>query len=67
MLVHYIVNVPTSKQNISIFKFLKKNDAISFFEYLNSLNYDESTYILSLKSKFKKLHCFNLMNSKKCI
>jgi hypothetical protein len=33
------------------FKDLKENDDISFFKYLNSLNLDESTYILSLKSK----------------
>jgi hypothetical protein len=31
----------TSKQNISIFKNFKKNDDISFSEYLNYLNLDE--------------------------
>jgi len=31
-------------------KDLKENDDISFFEYLNSLNLDENTYILSLIS-----------------
>jgi len=37
-----------------IFQFLKdlkENDDISFFEYLNFLNLDESTYILSLINK----------------
>jgi hypothetical protein len=39
-------------------KDLKENDDISFFEYPNSLNLGENTYILSLRSKFKKLHIF---------
>jgi len=44
-----------------IFQSLKdflKNDDISFFEYLNSLNLDENTYILSLRNKLTKLHNF---------
>jgi hypothetical protein len=48
----------TSKQNILIFKDLKENDDISFFEYLNSLNLDGSTYILSLRSKLTKSYIF---------
>jgi hypothetical protein len=48
----------TSKQNISIFKYIFLNDDISFSEYLNSLNLDENTYILSLRSKLTKPHIF---------
>jgi hypothetical protein len=39
-----------SPKSISILKYLE-NENISFIEYLNSLNLDESTYILNLKSK----------------
>ncbi len=37
-------------------KYLEENDDISVFEYLNSLNLDENTYILNLRSKLTKLH-----------
>ncbi len=37
---------------------LKENDDISFFEYLNSLSLNESTYILSLKNELTKSHIF---------
>jgi hypothetical protein len=39
-------------------KDLKENDDISFYEYLNSLHLDESTYILILRSKLTKLQIF---------
>ncbi len=37
-------------------KYLKENDDISCSEYINYLHLDESTYILSLRSKLTKLH-----------
>jgi hypothetical protein len=40
--------------NILIFK--NKNEAISFSKCLNSLNINENTYILSLKSKLMNPH-----------
>jgi hypothetical protein len=43
---------------MSILKRFKKNDDILFFEYLNYLNMNENTYILSLRSKLTKLHIF---------
>jgi hypothetical protein len=49
-----------------IFQYLKdlfKNDDIPFSEYLNFLNLDESTYILSLRNKLTKLHIFLKMNT----
>ncbi len=59
-------NYPFSQQYLQtqidkIFQSLKDfflNDDISFFEYLNSLNLDESTYILSFRSKLTKRHIF---------
>jgi hypothetical protein len=39
-------------------KILKENEDMSFLKILNSLNLDESTYILSLKSKLIELHIF---------
>jgi hypothetical protein len=55
-------NYPFSQQYLqtqanTIFQYLKdlkENDDISFFEYLNSLNLDENTYILNLRSKLTK-------------
>jgi hypothetical protein len=39
-------------------KNLKGNQDISFLEFLNSLNLDENTYILSLRSKLIESHIF---------
>jgi hypothetical protein len=53
-------NYPFSQQYLQTQankKYLKENDDTSFYEYLNSLNLDENTYILSLRSK-TKLHIF---------
>ncbi len=32
-------------------RYLKENEDISFFKFLNCLNLDENTHVLSLKSK----------------
>jgi hypothetical protein len=59
-IIHFHNNTSIHKQT-QYFNFLKdffKNDDISFFEYLNSLNLDKSTYILSLRNKLTKLHIF---------
>jgi hypothetical protein len=37
-------------------KDLEANENVSFHELFNSLNMDENTYILSLRSKLKKPH-----------
>jgi len=55
----------TSKKYILIFKIFEKNEDISFFEFLNSLNLDENTYILNLRSKLTKSHFFLKKNSYK--
>ncbi len=53
-------NDPFSQQYIhtQANQIFRRNDDISIFEYLNDLNFDESTYILNLRSKLKNLHIF---------
>jgi hypothetical protein len=46
------------KQNISIFKRFKRKWWYIISKILNSLNLNESTYILSLRSKLTKPHIF---------
>jgi len=45
-------------------KNLKRNQDISFSKFQNSLNFDENTYILSLKSKLTKSHIFKKQTSR---
>jgi len=61
-------NYPFSQQymHTQVNKYFNLDD-VSFFEYLNSLNLDENTYILSLRSKLIKSHIFifNFLKNKK--
>jgi hypothetical protein len=56
--IFIIISLNISNKIFQSLKDLKENDDISFFKYLNSLNLNESTYILSLKSKLTKLQLF---------
>jgi len=45
-----------AKNKFQSLKYVKENKDISFSKFLNSLNFDENTYILSLKSKLTNPH-----------
>ncbi len=55
---HNKTSIHKQKKIFQFLKDLKENDDISFLKYLNSLNLDEITYILSLRSTLTKLHIF---------
>jgi hypothetical protein len=58
MFVDFITHFHNNTSKHKQIKYLKENDDISFFEYLNSLNLDECTYILSFRSKLTKSYIF---------
>jgi hypothetical protein len=50
--------LPYTSKIDSIFEKFKENENMSFFEFLDSLNFDENMYILSLRRKLTKPHIF---------
>jgi len=58
-IIHFHNNTSIHKQKKnSISEICKRNEDISFSKFVNSLNLDQNTYILILKSKLTNPHFF---------